>query len=658
MRFVLTRLMLGASRHPLALFVAVAAVGAGVARLGWAGEVELEGAWFSVLSWMILLVSLTAAERIFGTRQTAIIATLATAIGMVVSWAVLTAGAALGEQFSQEALRYQTWTPSVTSAGLLMAISGRLRPASRRTVRWIVVTGAIALLLISGHSSDVARGVAVLAGTIAGIVGHRASPGESWRPGSRARWRGVLASALFVIASALATASVTPTATGLLTWAGSIVDPVFGIVAAALLVVGAALILSGRPAGLLVGGGTLAVVAVVVLSQLVVVPIVSGEVVWSQLSGADVEWRVVALFSGLMPALVVVLLVLRARAVLRRPAPEPAAHDRDRLTASLRARGDASFSHMATWSDNSLWFGVDGSVIAYRVRDGVAFTLGDPIADRPGEASQAFADHCERHGWTPVFYSVHDKTAGVLEQAGWARTPVGTEAVIDTTDFSLTGKKRQDLRTAVNRAAREGITAVWTTYSETAQAIRVQIDELCSGRAEGKRLPEMGFTLGGLPEMADSEVRLMLAVGPDVRVHAVTSWLPHHRNGDVVGWTLDVMRRARDAMPGAMEFAIVSTIHRAAKDGVATVSLSGTPLAPHAGSTLGPLSRRVVRLLEPAYGFASLERFKAKFGARTEPLWMLYPQPIQLGRIARALLRVYVPDLRLLGVVGALRGSP
>lgn len=639
------------------LFVAVAAAGAGLTRLAWAGEVELEGAGFSVLSWLILLASLAAAERIFGSRQTAIIATLATGFAVVVSWALLSAGSALGEPLSQEALRYQSWTPSVTSAAVLMAVSGRLRPASRRSVQWTVVTAVIALLLISGHASDLARVVAMLAGAVAGIVGHRVSAGESWRPGVHSQRRGVLASCLIVIGVALATASVTPNATGILSWTGSTLDPLFATMAAALLVIGAALILAGLRAGLLVGGGTLAVVAVVALSQLVVIPMAAGEIAWSGLSGADLEWQVVALLAGVVPASVVLLLALRARTVLRRPATEPTDDARERLSAALRARGDGTFSHMATWSGNSLWFGADGSVIAYRVRDGVAFTLGDPISDNPGEASRAFADHCERSGWTPVFYSVHDETAVALDRAGWARTPVGTETVIDAADFSLAGKKRQDLRTAVNRADRESITAVWTTYQEAAPSTRAQVDALCAGWVAGKRLPEMGFTLGGLPELADPQVRLMLAIGLDGRVHAVTSWLPRYRDGVVVGWTLDVMRRATDAMPGAMEFTIVSTIRRAVEDGVATLSLSGTPLAAHEGTTLGSLSRRLVRLLEPAYGFASLGRFKAKFGARSEPLWMFYPQPMQLGRIAPALLRIYVPDLRLRGVVGALRGS-
>ena len=65
-----------------------------------------------------------------------------------------------------------------------------------------------------------------------------------------------------------------------------------------------------------------------------------------------------------------------------------------------------------------------------------------------------------------------------------------------------------------------------------------------------KGLPEMGFTLGGLDELADDEVRCLIAVDADRTVHGVTSWLPVHRDGEVVGWTLDFMRRRDDGFRG------------------------------------------------------------------------------------------------------------
>jgi len=653
---LVSRILRIATRIPLTLVAAVAGAGAAAAQLVSAGEVELAGAPFSVVSWLILLGSLAAAEWRFGSRRTVTVAALATTVGVVLGWGLLSAAAALGEPLSQEALRYQAWTPSVTSAALLAAVSGALRPAARRSLRWVVGTAVVAMLLTTGHASDVSRALAAAAGLVAGLAVRSAVPGEAWRPGFGARWRSVLASALAVVASALALAAVTPNATGVLAWTGAVVDPAFAPIAALLLVLGAVLILNGRLAGVLLGGGVLVVVAAVALSGLVIGPLLSDGIDWTGLTGQDAEWQLVALLAGGIPALLVLLVLLGARAALRRPVPQPTADDRERLAAVLRTSGDGTFAHMATWAGNALWFGPDGHAVAYRVRDGVAFTLGDPIGPRPEEAARSFARFCEGRGWTPVFYSIHDGAAGALEQAGWTRTPVGTEAVLDPASFPLSGRKRQDLRTAVNRAEREGMSAVWTTYRECAPAVRQQVDALCSGWVEGKRLPEMGFTLGGLPELDDPAVRLLLVVAGDGRVHAVTSWLPRLREGVTVGWTLDVMRRDRGGMPGAMEFAIVSVVQRAAEEGMEVVSLSGTPLAAHEGAAAGRFAGRLRRLLEPAYGFASLERFKAKFGARPEPLWMCFPQPLQLGRIAPALLRVYVPDLRLVRVVGALRG--
>jgi lysylphosphatidylglycerol synthetase-like protein (DUF2156 family) len=643
------------ARYPLALVVSAAATGAGAANLVWAGEIEFTGAGFSALSWMVLVASLAAAERIFGSGRAAVIAAVTTTTGVVAGWAILTGLSAAGEPLSQEALRYQAWTPSVTSAAMLMAVSGRLRPGTRRTVRWVAGTGVVAFLLISGHASDTARGLAAVAGVLAGILGSRSLPATAWRRTASTRWRSVLAAALVVIATALATASATPNATGILAWTGSAIDPAAALAVASLLLIGAGLIASGRRSGLIVGGSALLVVAAVAFMELVLAPIASGDLGWAGLTGADLEWQAIPLLAAGIPAVAVLLLALGARRVVRRAAVPPTTADRQRLQSVLRRTGNGTFAHMATWAGNSLWFGPDGSAIAYRVRDGVAFTIGDPIAERPAELVPSFAAFCEGRGWTPVFYSVHDEVAASLEQAGWTRTPVGTDAVIDTSGFSLSGRKRQDLRTAVNRADREGMTAVWTTYSQCSERTREQLDALCADWAAAKKLPEMGFTLGGLAELTDPDAWLTLAVAADGRIHAVTSWLPRYRDEVVVGWTLDVMRRAEEAMPGAMEFAIVSMIRRAAADGVETVSLSGTPLAVHDGVEAGALTRRLVRLLEPAYGFASLERFKMKFGARPEALWMCYPQPVQLGRIAPALLRTYVPGLRLRGVVAVLR---
>jgi phosphatidylglycerol lysyltransferase len=165
----------------------------------------------------------------------------------------------------------------------------------------------------------------------------------------------------------------------------------------------------------------------------------------------------------------------------------------------------------------------------------------------------------------------------------------------------------------------------------------------------------MGFTLGAMEELKDPDVRLYLAIAPDGGVQAVTSWLPSYRDGRVVGYTIDFMRRGDNAIPGIMEFIIASAALHMQQLGVEVLSLSGAPLAtkPVEGDTAqqlepSPMDRLLellAHILEPAYGFASLFKFKSKFNPTYESIYMAYPDPLALPAIGAAIGKAYLPDV-------------
>ena len=164
-----------------------------------------------------------------------------------------------------------------------------------------------------------------------------------------------------------------------------------------------------------------------------------------------------------------------------------------------------------------------------------------------------------------------------------------------------------------------------------------------------KGVPEMGFTLGGLAELGDDAVRCLVARDSAGVVHAVTSWLPVYQAGQVVGWTLDMMRRRPDAGNGMMEFLIASAALRFKEEGAQFLSLSGAPLAHHVPGSRSPLPQRLLdrigRAIEPVYGFGSLLAFKAKFQPVYRPLMLAYPESAALPGIAVAIARAYLPAL-------------
>lgn len=334
--------------------------------------------------------------------------------------------------------------------------------------------------------------------------------------------------------------------------------------------------------------------------------------------------------------------------LLRAPAAGEHIDEGQRYRDLLRIRS-GTLGFLGTWEGNRHWFAPDGEgAVAYRVISRIAVVVGDPVGADAAATLRGFVDHCDRQGWMPVLYSVHAETAEHTRAWGWHDLPVAEETVVRLAGFGLEGKEWAKVRQPFRRGAREGLRAEWTHWHELPAALAVQLDALSEQWISEKSLPEMGFTLGGVQELKDPEVALMLAIGADGELQAVTSWLPVWEGGEPVGWTLDFMRRADSAMPGVMEFLLASAALRMQGQGLALMSLSGAPLAQTGEQTDGAMSALLAwlgRVLEPAYGFRSLLAFKAKFNPEFSPLLMAYPDAGRLPAISLALARAYLPHV-------------
>ncbi len=338
--------------------------------------------------------------------------------------------------------------------------------------------------------------------------------------------------------------------------------------------------------------------------------------------------------------------------VFRRPVLHTDTAAAGRARALLTEHGGGTLSFIATWDGNHYWFDERGrAAVAYRVVGTVALTTGDPFGapeDR-ARAVAGFARYCDARGWTPCFYSVCGETRAAAAQLGWRSVQVAEDTVVPLPELAFTGRKWQDIRTALNKAGKQGISAEWWAYHEAPLALREQIRAISEEWVSEKGLPEMGFTLGGLDELDDPDVRVLIAVDEQRVVHGLTSWMPVYEDGVPVGWTLDFMRRRSDGFRGVSEFLIASAALGFKEEGARFLSLSGAPLA-RTGQDEEPTGlQRMLdwmgRALEPVYGFRSLLAFKAKFQPQYRPMYMAYPDPAALPGITRAIGKAYLPHL-------------
>ena len=359
------------------------------------------------------------------------------------------------------------------------------------------------------------------------------------------------------------------------------------------------------------------------------------------LAEAPVLWMPLVAWAGTLA------LVLRALLALPRI---PASSPLDDLTPLLRVHGGGTLGWMNMWEGNQVWVSpFDEAGVAYRGAGGVALTVTD-LAYEEGKASQAideFSSFAATAGLTPALYSVHEDLAYAARDEGWTIMQVAEESLLDLPDLAFKGKAYQDVRTAMNHATREGVEARWTTWDECPQGWKDQITVISQAWSSDKALPEMGFTLGGVRELAIPETRILVAIDADSTIHAVTSWLPVYRRGQVVGLTLDVMRRRATGWRPAIEFLIGKAALAAQEEGLEFLSLSGAPLRRSADDTsaFGPLTDALAAIMEPLYGFTSLHAFKRKFKPRTQPLYLAVPEPASLATVGLAISHAYVPSV-------------
>jgi lysylphosphatidylglycerol synthetase-like protein (DUF2156 family) len=345
----------------------------------------------------------------------------------------------------------------------------------------------------------------------------------------------------------------------------------------------------------------------------------------------------------------------------RRRAAQTAETDRARAERMLRELGGSRMSWMTTWEDNRWWFPEDGSgYVAYQEYAGIAIALCDPVAADPDHVKALcgqFVDAMRIGGLEPAFFSV---TALVAEWSigyHWQSVVVAQESIIELPELEFKGKAWQDVRTALNRATKEGITFRMGALAEMPRGVIVQVRAISEEWVGDKGLPEMGFTLGGVGEALDPAVRVGLALDGDGTVQGVTSWLPVFApGGEVRGWTLDVIRRLSEGFRPVTEYLIASSCLAFKEEGAAFVSLSGSPLAGEADAEPTAVDRLLSWLgeqLEPLYGFRSLDSFKAKFQPEHEAVYMVYRDEATLPRVGIALTRAYLPDASMVQLATA-----
>ena len=367
------------------------------------------------------------------------------------------------------------------------------------------------------------------------------------------------------------------------------------------------------------------------------------------------ERRIAEWYLRSLPLLSVTLLVGLMVAALR-----PAAHRRrqglqmERVSGILRMHGDSTVSSYALSPGTDWFFSRTGrSFIAYRHVSDVLLGIGDPVgsAEELPSLLEDFAGYAEARDWTPAFFQTSTERLALYRRLCWRALHIGEDPVISPERFTLEGGTMGDVRRAVSKAARAGLEVRLFHPHERRfepegadHGLYEQMREISAQWLSQHPGGEMDFCMGRFS--AERLQSAWLAVGvstTDARVEGFLTWEPVWARR---GWTLDLMRRRPDSMPGTMESLIVTSIEAARTRGDAVLSLALSALAnvPHEGQAPEePESDRarefLRRHLSGFYDFEGLFRWKRKFDPEFEDRFLVYPSALALPAVLLALVR-------------------
>lgn len=334
---------------------------------------------------------------------------------------------------------------------------------------------------------------------------------------------------------------------------------------------------------------------------------------------------------GLAAALLglVVYLIWQAFAVKRPQLTLPDRAELERARDLYYAHGGGEFAHLTFMADKHLFWAADHqAVIAYgSVRDRLV-ALGSPCGadaaiDRAILDFRHFADAQDR---VPVFYEVLEPDLSRYHDHGFDLFKLGELALVRLEEFSLAGKRWEDLRQATNRAQKEKLTFT-LAQPPFDTALLTDLERVSDAWLAEKGSDEKGFSLGRFDPAYFSWSPLGL-VHRDGELIAFANVLPPYGPGGHA--SVDLMRHVVDAPRSTMDFLFANVMQWAQQQGHELFSLGMAPLSRVGDNPYARVNERLAALAftygNRFYNYQGVRKYKDKFKPEWVGSYLAYPR--------------------------------
>lgn len=317
----------------------------------------------------------------------------------------------------------------------------------------------------------------------------------------------------------------------------------------------------------------------------------------------------------------------------------------ENANAILKKHGKSPLDYFKLYKDKSLFFGkATEGFVAYRSFLNVAVVLETPVcADDPTtilNLLNEFENYCKDKNWRTVYYRVDEKDICIFRDMGKKSLPIGQEAIVNVSSFSLEGKKRKSLRNAINAIEKKGFVSK-TYYAPISNNILQQLQQVSDCWLKDTKRRERVFCQGRFDKDEIKNHDIITLEDQEGQILAFLNIIPNYVPNET---TYDLIRKNNDAPGGNMDLLILKLMEYCREKGLDYMNMGMAPFSGIENSKPGiSLTSVLHRLYEKNSMFKQhrgLKEFKDKFDPEWRSKFLIYDHDYDLLSIPLVMHKV------------------
>lgn len=307
----------------------------------------------------------------------------------------------------------------------------------------------------------------------------------------------------------------------------------------------------------------------------------------------------------------------------------------------LKAKGKSALDYFKTYPDKFIYFNDDRTAfISFKITRHFALVLEDPVAGSEAEKIamiKKFETRCEENGFIAAYYRVPEESLGFYKSIGKKSIPIGEEAVLDLSTFTIDGGKMKTTRSAINRLSGEGY--VFKVYAgQQKEGLLQKLQTVSDNWLRDLDQKEVAFTQGVFDKSILKHQTILTIEDQEEKIYAFLNIVPDYAPGEA---TYDLIRKETDAPNGVLDMLLAKTFLYLKEEGYASVNMG---LAPLSGIDGEDFTQKTIKYaydnLKAFAQFKGLRKYKEKFYPSWKKKYLIYSHHYHLLQVPNALKRI------------------